>query len=322
MRRGLFAFGLFTFVFTFGLFCAGFCTFGAFAFGLGSVSVLVSDLRGLRGFGVAGGFRPAEDAGVDVGLLKVAVGSGDGDFAAEEEEDVDFEFGAEGGGKPGAVGLEGFDREGNSAGKTGADEDGLKGSGVDPGFALPIEVAGVFGFEAEVEGVAAVHGLAAEEAVVVAILRFGGEGKEAGVQAIPGVLVGEGAVAQLLDEGGVGVLVVAEVNFQVGRLLVCEESISERSIGLLPTLLSGEQVRVVEIPVLVPESTAQGEQMVLIAGRSRCDASVSGFFAEHLAAVAAGDDSMLEVDVAGTLGFSLGLIPGDAAHDFVCRERR
>ena len=118
-----------------------------------------------------------------MGLLEVAVFGGDDDLSCEEEEDVDFEFAAERDGEPDAVRLvaglgsvdggeadagdvgaeQDADAERKVAGEGGSDDDGFEGGGVDPGVALPADVALVLGVELDVEGVAAVAGLAAAQ---------------------------------------------------------------------------------------------------------------------------------------------------------------
>ena len=55
------------------------------------------------------------------------------------------------------------DAERKIAGERGSDDDGFEGDGVDPGVALPADVVFVFGVELDVEGVAAVAGLAAAQ---------------------------------------------------------------------------------------------------------------------------------------------------------------
>src|SRR5215472_10178008 len=129
-----------------------------------------------------------EDGGCDVGLFEVAVLGGDDDLSCEEEEHVDFELAAEGDGEPHAVGLRSVDggeadagdvgaeqdayAERQVAGERGSDDDGLKGGRVDPGVALPRDFALVLRMEFDVEGVAAVAGLAAAQGEGVVGLLF------------------------------------------------------------------------------------------------------------------------------------------------------
>ena len=282
-----------------------------------------NEICGCRSLRLRAGLSWAfDDLRIDVGFFEVAVLCGDGDLAAIKEEEFDLEFGPKAGGEPCAVSLRGVDDREAEAGDVGSqeranskgnvachgcsDQDGLESSRVNVGFTLPAEIGSVFGAKADVEDIAAVHALPANQNEVFVDLLARREGEEIVGDTVfgsGGIVVRE-VVAHAFDEAAVGI-VVPEVEFEIGALVVA--------------LLFWE-VSVGDVPALVEEAAVECQELLMGALSEGCDPRVGDLSAHDCFALVRGDAGVLDVGVVGALGFGSVLMGGYELHDGGGRE--